>query len=454
MNPDENNTNQEGAVPPVAPAAPETPPMPPEASPEIAPEVVPAPEAPIAPEPIAPEPVPEVPAPEAPAEPEAPNLDQVAADLANAAPADVAPDTTPAEPEAAPETSVIEQPAPEVTPEAPIAPEIPPMDTPAVPPVPEAPIAPAAPEVTPEAPEAPATPENPAEAAPQEDSYPSSSANFVDDAQNPEEKPAETSPENEEPLVPAEPVPGSIGSALAYSDTAPNHAVPVGKTSKFKLSFGKKSAEAPVTPDASAELASTTKSGRKPLTKENLKLLIAIVGGVTLVAVVAVVIFFILNSGSKTSTTRPAENNDTQTNVVTSLTCTLSGDAEVFGAYGNVLSGNSQIIAMYSDDVLSSFGTTLKLTFDDEESAKNAQLTERNLYSSKIKNAGLTEDPFASSYDTSGKTMTATHQAEGDDIDSQSAKVLGFYVIKGEPQTDIDTLLDSYETDGYTCVQK
>ena len=94
------------------------------------------------------------------------------------------------------------------------------------------------------------------------------------------------------------------------------------------------------------------------------------------------------------------------------------------------------------------------LTFTDEEAAKAAQLVERDSYSAMVRSAGLTDDPFTSSYDTNGITMTVTHQAEGEDINSKTARILGFYVVKGEPVTDIDTLLDTYETDGYTCVEK
>ncbi len=447
MNPDENNNNQapDVSVPPEAPVVPETPA---------------ASEAPITPE------VPVTPEPEAPVAPTE-NLDQVAADLTNAAANDAletpvetpsaeeAPTTTTdAAPDAAsiapveapftPETPVPEAP---VAPEAPVVPETPVMpETPVVPEAPvssEPPVAPEAPIIpeTPAAPEAPAVPETPATPevpteTPAEESPYSTSASFVGDtpvAEDSEQTPAATS-EEENPLVPAEPVPGSIGSALAYSETAPDHAVPVNKPSKFKA------------PKMNIKLS-----------KENLKLLIAIVGGVALVAVVAVVIFFIIsnaNGTNKSSNTQSNTNNQTKpTNVVTSLTCTLDG-ATNFSAYGNVSSGSDQMIAMYTNDVISSYGTTLTLTFADEDGAKAAQSSIRENYNAKIRNAGLTQDPFTSAFDVNGTTLTVTHQAEGADITSSNARILDLYVVKGEPITDIDTLQDTYETDGYTCVEK
>ena len=109
---------------------------------------------------------------------------------------------------------------------------------------------------------------------------------------------------------------------------------------------------------------------------------------------------------------------------------------------------------MYTNDVLSSYGTTVTLTFGDEDAARSGQSLAREQYSKKVTNAGLTQDPFSSSYDVSGNTTTITHQAEGDDIDSKTAKILDFYVIKGEPATDLETLIDTFESDGYTCVEK
>ena len=109
---------------------------------------------------------------------------------------------------------------------------------------------------------------------------------------------------------------------------------------------------------------------------------------------------------------------------------------------------------MYTNDVLSSFGTTMTLTLSDEDAAKNAQSTARDVYNKKITATGLKQDPFDSSYEVNGSVLTVAHQAEGDDIDATTARILDLYVVKGEPATDIDTLTDAYEADGYTCVEK
>lgn len=469
MNPDENNNNQPGDNP-VAPEvtiAPETP-----ATPDSAPlEQAIAPEVP-ADTPIAPEMPEALEATEAPAEEQSASLDQVAADLSAVA-TEANPDSAPVAepspeapiaPETTPEPAPFAEPSPEApaTPEAPVVPEAPaepempvaPEPTPAPESTPteptletqaetpaempteapletplstEAPIAPEetpAPEITPE----PLPEDTP---APEETSAPAS-ANFVDDAPASPTPAPSSDDEEEEPLVPAEPVPGSIGSALAYSDTAPDHAIPVGKPLKVKKQ-------------------------RAPLSKENIKLLVMIIGGVTLVAIVAVVIFFVINSASNrsTSSTTPANNSsNNNSSVVSSLTCTRNGGADIFGTYGNVASGSEQVIAMYTNDNLTSFGTTLTLTYDSEDSANAGQIVARDIYNQKVASAGTTTDPFTSAYDVTGTTLTVTHQADGEDITDKNAKILGFYVIKGEPVTDIDTLLDNYESEDYTCVEK
>ncbi|MBR2589072.1 hypothetical protein IKE84_01905 [Candidatus Saccharibacteria bacterium] len=254
-----------------------------------------------------------------------------------------------------------------------------------------------------------------------------SSANFVGDA--PEAPKPASSDDEEEPLKPADPVPGSIGSALVYSDTAPDHAAPVTKPkkqSKFDI-------------------------------KGNMKLIIIIIAAVVLVAVVVIVLLFIMNgnNSSKKVTTTPAQTTPAATEpTVSSLTCTLEGDGNSFVNYGAVVNGKEDIVAMYSDGELDSLGINMALNYENEDAAKSGATAAKKFYESTFAANNLTTDPFVSSYDTNGNTLTVTHQADGADIDSTNAKVLGLFVLRGEPITDIETLQDSYEEDGFTCVVK
>ena len=254
-----------------------------------------------------------------------------------------------------------------------------------------------------------------------------SSANFVGDA--PEAPKPASSDDEEEPLKPADPVPGSIGSALVYSDTAPDHAAPVTKPkkqSKFDI-------------------------------KGNMKLIIIIIAAVVLVAVVVIVLLFIMNgnNSSKKVTTTPAQTTPAATEpTVSSLTCTLEGDGNSFINYGAVVNGKEDVVAMYSDGELDSLGINMALNYENEDAAKSGATAAKKFYESTFAANNLTTDPFVSSYDTNGNTLTVTHQADGADIDNTNAKVLGLFVLRGEPITDIETLQDSYEEDGFTCVVK
>lgn len=484
MNPEDNQNNQNGV--PISPDV---------AGPAPTPDSTPAP------------------APEATA-PEAPSLDQVAADLTSAAnnntlesPAEITPapsvDSSAAEASApfAPttETPTTSTPTPDTTtPEASITPEAPAVETPpaadlATPAAPAADTtlgqvsatdlasatdAPFAAASTPEAPSMdapvdtlssePATlggapdsslgdssamdstigtssaDDTPTETTPASDnpgtetpetpeSEPTSSASFIGDAPKPAESKSDT--EEEEPIVPADPVPGSIGSALIYSESAPNHAEPV------------------------------TKVKKKKEVKANLKLIVIIGAAVVLIAIVIVILMIVLGGGSKKSTTNSSSSSSSsqvKQPTVSSLTCTLEGDGSVFPAYGEAVSGRKDVIAMYSDDELSSIGSTMVLNYASADAANTGRDLARNTYAAKYEsaynNGSTTEnavaDPFISNYEVIGDTLTVTHQADAADINATNAKVLDLFVIRGEVVTDIDTIQDSYEEDGFTCVVK
>ncbi|MBR5621078.1 hypothetical protein IKW75_01170 [Candidatus Saccharibacteria bacterium] len=375
----------------------------------------------IAPAPAAP--APEVAPDSTPAAEAAPSLDQVAADLTSAAATDTL--ETPTEPAtpAAPVEPVAEptiEPTPATIPVAEPAPA-PDMTAPveASPVAEPAPVAPAAP-IAPEAPVAPITPEPPvAPAAPEAPEVTPEATSLIPPA----------APEEEPPLVPADPVPGSIGSAISYSDTPT--AEPVEKPKKsFNLSL-------------------------KP-SKDNMRLILIIGAAVVLVAIVVIVIIFIVsgstgkksNNASNTTPVTPTEPT------VSSLTCSKEGGSDVFGSYGEVVSGKEDIIVMYSEGYLDSFGTNLTLSYDNEDAARYGEGVAREVYNRALSTSSLSSDPFDSAYNVVDNTLTVTHQASGDDIEASNARALGLYVIKGEVVDDPDTLIDNYETDGYTCVEK
>ncbi len=397
----------------------------------------------IAPTPV-PAPAPEVAPDSTPAAEAAPSLDQVAADLTSAAATntlDQAP-ATPAETSAPAEPTPITEPAPVAEPnpaeQTPAMPAPEPMPAsepvPAPEPTPTAPANPftepvqpmPTPEPTPAAPEAPMMPENPtmpgATMTPEMQASPDMPGADAQAANIPVSTPAEEEP----PLVPADPVPGSIGSAISYTDAT---------TQPAEIEKPKKPAK---------------------LSKDNIRLIAIIGAGIVIVAIVVIVIIAIVsNTGSKKSSNN---NNNTPaqptTPTVSSLTCTKEGGRDEFSAYGEVVSGKEDIVVMYSDGYLSSFGTNLSLGYENEDAAHAGEDASKNVYQQMLTASKLTTDPFDSSYNVVDNSLTVTHQADGDTIDETNARALGLYVVKGEVVDDPDTLIDNYETDGYTCVEK
>lgn len=280
--------------------------------------------------------------------------------------------------------------------------------------------------------------ETPIEEKPDTESPEMTSASFIGDAPKPREE--KTDPEDEEPLVPAEPVPGSIGSAMAYSEDAPGHSVPVEKPKKKKLLTKRDEKD-----DGSVEIG-----GKKIDSKK----ILIIVGIIVLIGIIAFVLFFVLGGSSQKKSTTKSTITTTPQSKESSLVCKKEGDGNAFSKYPQVVTGSEEIIVMYKDGILVSFGDNLKLNYETAEIASVRLGEIRSDYSSTYSNLKFTTDPFESAFNAKGTVITVSHQADGDIIDSSNAKVLGIPVLKGEVYSDIDSLQDNYESQGFTCTAK
>lgn len=308
-----------------------------------------------------------------------------------------------------------------------------PMETPAETPletasVPESPVAPPDPafeQPTPEqpAPATPAMPEQPVEQPleqPTSNDSPAQLADFTGEAQADEEASAAPVIDEDNPIEPAAPVPGSIGSALAYSEDAPGHAVPV------------------------VHEKDKTK-------KKNLQLILIIVGAVALIAVVVVVILFILSGNSNKKTTTVAQTQNVSEPVMSSLTCTLSDDQQNLQLYG-ALSAEEKLIATYYDDELYDISTTISANFLDVPTAELGESNFKKLYNDKMSTVGYTSDPFDSTYTRNDTSVSVSHYASADDIDEDNASIFDINVSSsGEIESDIESLKQVYKNLRYTC---
>ena len=264
------------------------------------------------------------------------------------------------------------------------------------------------------------------------------SASFIGDAPKPKEKKVES--DDEEPLTPADPVPGSIGSAISYSEDAPNHSEPIKKP--FKLKFFKKEK----TPEENEITI-----GKKKL---DTKKILIIVGAVLLVGVIAFVLFFVLGNPSRSSSTKKTTQLTTAKAVESNLVCKKEGGADAFSQYPEVVSGTEEIIAMYKDKALVSFGDNLTLNYDSSDVASVRLVDIKSNYVSAYSALKLTSDPFDTAFNSNGKTVTMSRQADGDDIDMTNAKLLGIPVLKGEVFDDIDSIQETFESQGFACTAK
>lgn len=198
-------------------------------------------------------------------------------------------------------------------------------------------------------PEAQTQPEAPADDLEGEQSSTPSAADFNDpEAAAAAEAAAAKKDEevNDEPIIAAAPVPGSIGSAKSYADIQRAEAAKAAKVA--------------------------AKQGQKGKLSKNTIILIA-VAAVVLVGVIIAVVMMMGGSSSSTPTRTgaviPASDDDDEEHDLSTLSCKRPLATEEFISY-NAVSGTYENIFYFKDDELDGLVTNFAYTYDDENLAK------------------------------------------------------------------------------------
>lgn len=275
----------------------------------------------------------------------------------------------------------------------------------------------------------------------------------------------------EEPIQPADPVPGSIGSAINYSDTAPNHSEPTEKP-KFSLFAQKpKAEEAPVAAESiqvnvnpapaeeprpdfptSAPGSAIDQAKNK---KNSMILALSIIGAVVLIGIIVLIIVLVVTSGqNKPTTTTTAVSTEEVETVDSSLVCSrTSTSMDVNNSSSNTLASyDLKMIANYTDDELTDISFTGTYNYTTEEAASEGARQARLNYIREYEKLGLKEDPFSSNYPVNGMSFSSTHFAEYDDLDEDNAAIFFLTVnSRGVVVTDKEAIRKIYVDRGYTC---
>ena len=314
-------------------------------------------------------------------------------------------------------------PAPAPAPAAPVAPVVP--VTPAEPPIPE----PA---------EAPVYQPGQATTA-----MPDPTISATDPITMPEPAP-EPDPVEEalkQPIRPADPVPGSIGSAVSMPPMGTAPATP-------SVSFDN--------PAPAMEPMMTAAPAKK--SNKTTIVLLAILGIIIVLGLGAFLVMQLIDQTSNNNTPvapeTPTEEDEEPEKepVLSSVACKrVLDNAELIGL-GNATSGEEIFAADYEDDVLVSLKRGWSLAYEDSTTAKIGLNKIKADYVENFQALEFASDPLTSQYSELDGVIDVTHAIDATNLDEKTSSLFG---LSADESQTIDTtkagIAKTYEALDFTC---
>lgn len=297
-------------------------------------------------------------------------------------------------------------------------------------------------------------------------------------------------PPVEEPLVPAAPVPGSIGSVTSVpADTAPTDSMPgveyPTNTNPAGQSFGAAQPEAttPASTTASGPLPApevapqmpynpfsqhatptsepakapvdpafqpeVPKAAKKPSNlKSNLPMILSL--GLAVIATIVAIIFFILWRQAVDNPKIvyvPAVSDDQVNSRIELLNCSHEEDYNWLIGYDHPVLGTQNVVASYTGGELRTLSIDYNATFDNETDATVAR---DNLAANQAATLANVAQSFTSAYNVNGSALSASIQSADSGLNVNDALTLVYGQAEGQSST-IDSLRANYEANGFTC---
>ena len=253
-------------------------------------------------------------------------------------------------------------------------------------------------------------------------------SNFASSAPSQEPSPSnKTDDEDEEPIEPAKPVPGSIGSALRYDENAPNKSVKVQKP-PFEW------------------------------TKKRIIIAVSVGSAVLLAAIIATIIIVKLNKKPDAIVNTPTTSYIPETKLITCERENHTSITENYtftgGNYTNVapLSSTEKFRAVYEDGELYDVAYVLSVSYKDQSQATAAIDAAKEVYNDAVKPKKLDKDPFTSSYSNDGRNLLVSRYTLAETINNTNADLLGIGSNNGEPALTIEQIDQKFMSKGYDCV--
>lgn len=313
----------------------------------------------------------------------------------------------------------------------------------------------------------PVTTPDPAPTTPADPTTPDTSDTSVTDA--------DTAAIIDEPLVPAAPVPGSIGSVTSIPPVAdPAATTDVPADNAFAAAAAAEPAATPFNPfaqptDAAAPTGSAAPatdsvnpvfqpvnpgttpaahSAKKPAIRPQLLILIlGIAAGLFLIATIVLAILYVNALNNKEVVYYPQVTDPEP--VVETLSCTQVLDLAYLAGYATPVNGNRAVTATYTDDALTALTVSYDATYNSDLDANTARA---NLEAAQISLVNTPESAFTAAYNVNGATMLADLQSVDDLLTNDAAETLLFGTVSGNPDAMTRTGLEATLTQaGATC---
>lgn len=301
-------------------------------------------------------------------------------------------------------------------------------------------------------------------------------------ASNPE---AMMAPPVEEPLIPAAPVPGSIGSVTSVPPVStefagePAPSMPADLTANanpeapapasepatapynpFAQSAAPVAPAAPATTAPAPESAPTSAPGMTPnpafqppvppKAKTKLTPLTIVLGALAAIFLVATIIFIALFINAKNNPKviyTPAPNEGSNARIDT-LSCSRESDFGYYAGYDYPALGSQTLTASYTNNELRALSLEYAMRFNDEEAAGLAQAV---FSTEQAELLAAIDQSFSTNYSVNGGSLDIEIASGRDSLTDANAANLMYGLGNANASVSLDAVRNLYEGNGFIC---
>ena len=230
--------------------------------------------------------------------------------------------------------------------------------------------------------------------------------------------------EDQSPIQPAAPAPGSIGSSTSYTDYQ----------------------------------AAATQAAAAPAKKKSKTTLILLIVVLAILLIGGGIFAFVMLSGNKSSNSNTGNNNSStpapSVPVEMTLVCATTRSPEDLVSAGGATVWDEEMTIKYEDDDITKITDVSTVEYPDSATAKAGIENFKNYYASLLSSAGLTSDPFDSRYARVDGTLTITYTGLGERLNAQNAVIFNLPVEDDELKSDPESVKAYFTEKNYTCQEK